>query len=180
MREVSQEELERRDRERHIPRYAIFEITYRCNLSCMHCYLEEDTRNELTTQEVFSIIDQLAQAGCLWITFTGGEVFTRVDFFEIAGYARKKNMALALMTNGTLIDEVVAERLKQLCFQRIAISLYGVTPEIHERVTRVEGSFSKTLRAIGLLREAGLKTRVMTPVMKENINEIGEILYMSL
>lgn len=163
-------------RERHIPLNATFEITYRCNLRCVHCcYLEEDTDNELTTKEVFSVIDQLAEAGTLEITFTGGEALVRDDFLDIAAYARKKNMAVSLISNGTLMDERTVEKMKVLHFSDLFISLYGVTPKTHEAVTTVPGSFPRTVKAIKLLVESGFKVTVKTSVMKQNVDEIAKI-----
>jgi len=175
MREAPAKALLRKAREKLIPHYATFELTYRCNLRCVHCYLEEDAGDELTTMEVFSVIDQLAEAGTLEMTFTGGEVLLRDDFFDIAAYARKRNMAVTLISNGTLIDESVAERMKELRFSALYISLYGVTPETHEAVTTVPGSFSKTYKAIRLLRREGFKVQVKGPVMRQNVEETSKI-----
>ena len=74
-----------------IPLFALWELTYECNLRCRHCYvIKEPRKEELSCSEIKSVIDQLASLGCLYIVFTGGEVLTRLDFFEIAKYARKK------------------------------------------------------------------------------------------
>lgn len=175
MREASKNEIIREARKRHIPLIATFELTYRCNLRCVHCYLEEDTAGELTSPEVFSVIDQLADAGTLEVVFTGGEALVRDDFFDIAGYARKRNMAVSLMSNGILINEEAVEKIKQFHFRSVMISLYGVTPQTHEAITGVRGSLTKTVKAINLLRRNGLKVEVETPVMKQNVGEIARI-----
>jgi len=175
MREASESEILHKAREKRIPLNATFELTYRCNLRCNHCYLEEGTSGELTTSEVFLAIDQLVEAGTLKVVFTGGEALVREDFFDIAGYARKRNMAVSLISNGTLIDEKAVEKMKQLHFSSLMISLYGITPQTHESVTRVEGSVSKTLKAISLLRKNGFEVQIKTPVMKQNVDEITKI-----
>ena len=175
MREVSDNKIFTKARERFIPLNATFELTYRCNLSCVHCYLEEDTNDELTTVEVFSVIDQLAQCGTLNMTFTGGEALLRDDFFDIACHARKRNMAVSLISNGTLIEEGVVEEMKSLHFSNISISLYGITPATHEAVTGVAGSFSRTVKTIKLLAESGFKITVKTSIMKQNVDEIARI-----
>ncbi len=175
MKEATRDEISARARERQIPLNATFELTYRCNLSCVHCYVEEDTDGELTTAEVFSSIDQLADAGTLVMVFTGGEPLVRDDFFDIAEYARKRNMALSLMSNGTLIDERAVEKMKRLHFLRVSISLYGVTPKTHDAVTQVAGSFFRTFKAIRLLKENGFRLDIKTPVMKQNMDEIAQI-----
>jgi MoaA/NifB/PqqE/SkfB family radical SAM enzyme len=92
-------------RRKLLPLDAMLEVTYRCNLSCVHCFIEENTHEELSTREIFDLLDQLAAAGTLTVTLTGGEALTREDFFDIAAYARHKAMAVNLMSNGTLIDD---------------------------------------------------------------------------
>jgi len=164
--------------EKHIPLYAHIELTYRCNLRCVHCFIPEGLRNsdeELSTEQVFDIIDQLADAGTLKLTLSGGEPLFRQDFFAIAEYARNRNMALGIISNGTLIDEAVVKRFKQLHFNDIAISLYGLTPQTHEAVTGVPGSLSRTVRAIKLLKENGFKVTIKTPVMKQNLCQVPEL-----
>lgn len=171
MQEISGNEIRAKMRENHVPLHAIFELTYRCNLSCVHCFLEEDLGGELTTREVCSAIDQLADAGTLELTLTGGEALLREDFFEIAGHARRRNMALTLLSNGTLIGELEAERIKELRFFWVNISLYGATPETHEAVTGKPGSFSRTVRAIQLLRQGDVKVQINTVAMRQNLEE---------
>jgi len=124
---------------------------------------------------VLSVIDQLADAGTLEISFTGGEVLIREDFFDIASYARKKNMAVSLLSNGTLLDEKAVEKMKQLHFSVLSISLYGATPEVHEVITGKAGSFSTTVKAITLLKHSGFKVQVKTVVMKQNLDEITKL-----
>ena len=175
MREVATNEIFTKARERFIPLNATFELTYRCNLSCVHCYQEENTDGELATEEVFSVIEQLAQCGTLNMTLTGGEALMREDFFEIARHARKRNMGISLISNGTLIEEGIVEKMKHLHFSNISISLHGVTPEIHEAVTGTAGSFSRTVKAVKLLAESGFKVTVKTSVMKQNAGEIERI-----
>jgi AdoMet-dependent heme synthase len=171
MREVSGNEIWAKVREKHIPLHAVFELTYRCNLSCVHCFLEDGLGGELTPQEVCSVIDQLAAAGTLEITLTGGEALLREDFFDIAAHARRKNMAITLLSNGTLLGEPEAERIKELHFFWVNISLYGTTPEIHEAVTGKPGSFAGTVKAAKLLRQHGVKVQINFVAMKQNLGE---------
>ncbi len=172
MQEVPSNEIRVKMREKHIPLNTVFELTYRCNLSCVHCFLEEDLGGELSTEEVFSVIDQLSDAGTLELTLTGGEALMREDFFDIADHARRRNMALTLLSNGTLIGEPEAERIKELHFFWVNISLYGTTPETHEAVTGKPGSYSRTVRAIQLLQQRDVKVQINTLPMKPNLKEI--------
>jgi MoaA/NifB/PqqE/SkfB family radical SAM enzyme len=111
--------MQERAARKKIPFSCHFDLTYRCNLNCVHCYLVKEDRPEL---------------GTLYLSFSGGEIFTREDFFEIAEYARKLHFALRLLTNGTLIDEESADRVAALNPDLVAISIYSATPEIHDEI----------------------------------------------
>ncbi|MEM2842197.1 MAG: radical SAM protein [Thermoproteota archaeon] len=160
--------------ERLIPLRAHIDLTYRCNLKCIHCYQDSPAENELSTDELLNIIDQLAQEGCLEISFTGGEPLIRGDFTKIAEYAREKGHAITVQTNGTLIDEKMAIKLKELNADAY-VSLYGVTARTHERITLIPGSFSKTMQGIKLLKRAGVKVHVSTVVMRQNVMEVKDL-----
>jgi len=159
-------------REKLIPHFATFELTNRCNLSCIHCYLEDECFSDLPTEQVFDIIDQLAAAGTLELSFSGGEVFMRPDFLEILRYGHKKNLAVSFLSNGTLIDERVGAELKKIYCQDVAISLYGLTPEVHEAITGKTGSLQKSLDAVRILRRNNIRVQVKTSVMKQNLAEV--------
>ena len=157
-----------------IPLQCVFEITYQCNLHCVHCYLAgRPPRKELKLKNIFQILDELAQAGCLWLVLTGGEILLHKDFFKIAAYARQKNFNLILLTNGTLITKAVADKLQTLkpC---VDISLYGFK-ETHDKITGVPGSFEKTLKGIELLLERGVRVSTKAVVMHENIDEVWRL-----
>lgn len=157
-----------------IPIRGFFELTYRCNLKCIHCYVAKNTKRELNTKEVFAILGQLKKVGCLYLTFSGGEIFTRKDFFKIAGYARKLNFATILFTNGTLINKEIADKIKDIKPLLVEISLYGFK-STYEKITQVKGSFDKTIMAVQLLKERGIKVLAKTPLMKHNVNEIWNL-----
>src|SRR4051812_31117124 len=92
-----------------IPILGGLELTFRCNLACIHCYVNlppadrAEARRERTTDEWFAIIDQVAEAGCLWLTLTGGEPLLRPDFCDIYRHAHKRGLLLSVYTNATLI-----------------------------------------------------------------------------
>lgn len=159
----------------NIPFTVHFDLTYKCNLKCVHCYVVQKEREELSTEEIKSILDQLAEANTLCLTFSGGEIFTRKDFFEIAYYAREKGFALRLFTNGTLITPEIADKIKELHPLSVEMSLYGIDPPIHESITKVPGSYAKTIKAFRLLKERGLKTKVKSSLMRENIGEFKKL-----
>ena len=164
--------VQERTAQRCVPFSAAWELTYRCNLACRHCYvLQPPTADgELTTAECMDALEQLAEAGFFFLILTGGEVLTRPDFFELAAEARRLTFALRIMTNGTLVDASVADGLAGLSPCSVDISLYG-RPAAHDAITRVPGSQERALGAIRLLRERGLFVRVKSPMMRSNIGE---------
>lgn len=161
--------------EKSIPLSVSFELTHRCNLRCRHCYLAPDHRRELKTAEIVGILDQLAEAKTLMLTLTGGEIFVREDVWMIAEAARSRGFALRLFTNGTLLDEAAASRIANLGIVETAVSLYGAGAAMHEFVTRVPGSFRRSVRALEFLKNAGVRTTVKCVLMKSNVDAIDRI-----
>lgn len=164
-------------REKNIPFYALIELTHRCNLGCCHCYLPTNrSTDELSADQFKDILDQLADAGTLFITFSGGEVFLRNDFFKMATYARKKHFAIRIFTNGTLIDEKVVDKIKDLNPLSVEISIYGPNSKLHDGITNVPGSFDMSVKAIRLLKEKGIEVVIKTPLMKFNVGSYKEVI----
>ena len=158
---------------------AIFELTHHCNFDCAHCYIpKKQARKELSFSEIKSIIDQLYKSGCLYITFTGGEIFTRNDIFEILEHAKKRCMRINLFTNGSLIDSSAAERLARLggFLNRIEISFLGATARTFETITRTPGSFKRVTKAIKLLRDMDRSVALKIVLMRQNQHEIPRFL----
>lgn len=163
-------------REQHRLFSVHWELTYRCNERCTHCYLDVFPANapvaeELSTQECLQIIDQIAAAGVMNLTFSGGEILVRRDFFDIAEYAHTKRFLLRLFTNGILINTAVADRIAALHPYAVEISIYGARAETHEKITQVPRSFELSTRALRLLHERGVRTVMKTPLMRENVRD---------
>ena len=168
----SYQRIFRKTIERKIPLTVHWELTNKCNLRCVHCYIVPEPGNkELGLEDTKSILGQLSRQGCLYLVFSGGEIFTRQDFFEIAGYARKKGFALRLLTNGTLINAKVADQIKEISPLSVEMSLYGASAGIHEAITQTKGSFAQTMQAFKLLRKRGIKTVVKSSLMRKNLGE---------
>lgn len=166
--------------ERNMPFIVHWELTHRCNMACSHCYcVRRDDKKELTTEEIMSVIDELAALQSLYITFSGGEIFTRKDFFTIARYSRHKGFALRLLTNGTLISSEIADEIKKLNPLSVEMSLYAAAPEIHDSITGTKGSFKKTMQAFQLLGKRGVRTVVKSLLMKQNADQLGGLAALS-
>lgn len=164
---------------KRVPLEASLEVTRRCPLDCQHCYNnlamgDLAARNqELTKEEYFSILTELADMGVMWLLFTGGEIFARKDFLEIYSFANRKGFLMTLFTNGILINEKIADYLKQFPPFEIEITLYGRTRETYEKLTRLSGSYDRCLRGIRLLLERGLPLKLKTVATSVNRHEIA-------
>ena len=158
---------------------ATIEISHRCPLECVHCYNNlpmgdlAAARTELTYGEHCRILDELAEAGCLWLLYTGGEIFARKDFLDIYTYAKKKGFLITLFTNGNLITPGIADYLVKWRPFAIEITLYGATRETYERLTRIPGSYDRCLRGIRLLLDRGLPLSLKAVAISVNKHEIG-------
>jgi len=165
---------------KRFPLSGSLEMTLQCNLRCKHCYLDGvhdgiPGEVELSTEEWYGILDQLAEAGTLWLLMTGGEPFVRPDFLDIYTYAKRKGFLITIFTNGTMITPEVADTLAQMPPLSIEISVYGRTRETYERVTGIPGSHGRCMRGIELLLERGLPLSLKTVVMTLNKDELFDL-----
>lgn len=171
--------LENKAQSTRIPLFCSFEITMRCNLRCVHCYIPADQAvrtEELSYQEVCSILDEIAEAGCLWITFTGGEPFVRHDFLDIYDYALSKGFLVTIYTNATILTQAIVHHLKDRPPLNLEVSLYGISKEIYESITGIPDSFKQCMKSIKLLRNNGIRFLLKTPLMTLNKHEINAIM----
>ena len=121
------------------------DITYRCSLSAAcHCYLDHDDHGEMTTAEITELLAQLAEAGVFFLTLSGGEVLTQRDFLEIVERARQLLFNVKVKTNGVMIREKEAARLRQLGVEQVQISVYSHRTEVHDSITKLPGSLKRT------------------------------------
>ena len=171
-------DLHQRQAGERVPLQVSIEVTRRCPLECLHCYNNlpmgdlEAKRREMTKEEHFRVLDELAEMGCFWILYTGGEIFARKDFLEIYTYAKKKGFLITLFTNGTIINEQIADYLAEWPPFAIEITLYGRTRETYEALTMIPGSYDRCLRGIGLLKERGLPLKLKTVATSINKHEV--------
>src|SRR5262249_1062084 len=164
--------------ERAVPLSALVELTNACNVDCEHCYLDllPDHRiGALSTEEWKQIFRELAAEGCLFLTLSGGEILIRRDWYELAAYARKLGFALRLYTNGTLIDDDVADRIAELTPVAVEISLHGATAETQDAITRRPGSFERTARGVSRLRARQVAVVLKCVLMRRNAHEFASL-----
>ena len=148
-----------------------FELTQKCNLRCVHCLFTHEAANELTTEEIISIIRQLRRLGVLSLSLSGGEIFTRRDIDDILRFLSKERFLLTLYTNGTLLTDGHIDTIASLKPFRVEISVYGATPEIHDSITQVPGSFQKTIHSIEALSESGVTVIFKGFILKNNFDQ---------
>ncbi len=151
-----------------IPLSVHLDLTYRCNERCIHCYLDHDDHGEMSTAEIKDLLDQMADAGVLYLTISGGEILMRRDFFEILEHARKRTFSIKLKTNGMLIRKKEADRIKVLGVESVQISIYSHVSDIHDAITKLPGSLKLSIEAIRRLRAHGIKVIMANVLMVHN------------
>ena len=167
-----------------IPLYTTIEVTLKCNLRCLHCYNfdrsgaypKQLNKAELRPEEMLQIIDQLHQAGTLFLSLSGGEAMVHPNLLEYVRRARKHHMIVTLKTNGTLVQPERAQELADAGVSAADISLYGATAQTHDTFTLVKGSFQGTIDAIKMLQEVDIKVRISYCLTKENAEETDQML----
>ncbi len=154
-----------------IPISVHLDVTYRCNERCVHCYLDHDDLGEMTTAEIKDILNQVADAGAFFLVLSGGEVFMRRDFLEIVEHARKLLFNVKIKTNGVMIRDAEARRLRELGVEQVQISIYSHRPEVHDAITKVPGSLKHSINAIRFLKSHGLKVTMANVFMTANADD---------
>lgn len=159
------------------PRSVMFELTYRCNFKCPHCYVEGSDKDgkELTTRQIFAIIDQMRGMGIFNIAFTGGEALLRKDIFDILAYAKQQGFQTALLSNGYLINKDVADKLLSVNVNKVDITFNSLKPKTFEKLTGVKGSLGKVKTAIRLLINRGINVKIKSTGMNLNRGELVKI-----
>jgi radical SAM protein with 4Fe4S-binding SPASM domain len=179
---------------RRQPLNVTLELTLRCNIRCLHCYnFDRDEPRarpepagsgcgsgsgnlapELSRDEILALLPQLRAAGCLFLTLTGGEIFSYPHLYAVLDRARELNFAVQLLTNGTLLGPGVAGRLAGYPnLLGTSVSLYGATAAVHDGITQMPGSWRRTWEGIERLRARGIAVRLKFIVMSQNAHEVA-------
>ncbi len=167
----------------HVPRLIFWELTAQCNLKCVHCRavaMPEKMKGELTTSEVFGIVDDIARFYKPILVLTGGEPLYREDIFAIASHAVSRGLRVALATNGTLIDERMASRIKDAGVLRVAISIDGGDAKVHDSFRAIPGSFDAALNGLRLLQKAGVEIQINSTIARHNVHQVADIFRLAL
>ncbi len=161
------------------PRLIFWETTAGCNLKCIHCrritVADKLMPQDLSTQEAFTMIDQIASFGRPIFVLSGGEPLFRPDIYDIARYATDAGLIVALATNGTLIDAPVARKIQESGVKRVSISFDGADAPTHD-IFRGKGAFDKSITGMMHLKEIGVPYQINTTVAKHNVHQMPETL----
>ena len=155
----------------------VWNVTRQCNLKCLHCYahaVEQGHEKELTKDQAFVLIDDLAKFGAPVILFSGGEPLMRHDLVELACYAVDKGMRAVISTNGTLITREKAKELKRIGLSYVGVSLDGME-EINDRFRGKKGAFRDAMTGIKNCQDVGLKVGLRFTINRINQDEIPRI-----
>ena len=156
----------------------LFEITPTCNLRCHFCYVALDPYKGpyLSTDQVRRVIDKLCdEAGVLYLTLTGGEIFSRRDFPEIYAHAWDRGMMVTLFSNATMINERIIEVLKERPPEVVEVTIYGADAEHYEGTTGIKGSFARFERGIDLLQAAGIRLTLKHTVSNLTVDHLEAV-----
>jgi radical SAM protein with 4Fe4S-binding SPASM domain len=165
----------------HAPFLVVWNFTYKCNLSCKHCYSDAGStfRIELSTEEAKNVVDQLADFGVTSLAFSGGEPLMRKDFFEVAGHAVDSGLYVSLATNGTLLTPKNVKKLKKIGINYVEVSLDGSDANTHDHFRGQTGAFNQALRGLKNCVDEDLCTCLAVTATKNNLTEIPSVLTMA-
>jgi len=165
-------------KEKHLLLRVMFELTYKCNFRCKHCYIPDDYKRkekDLSTRKIFSLIDQLKDLGCFYLGFTGGEPFLRDDIMKILWFAKKKGFQVIVYTNGSLLNRAIVDELAELSPNKLDITIPGMSDKVFNAVTASKGSRKKVFKAIDMLKKKNINFGLKTCLLKDNRHEVAAI-----
>lgn len=156
----------------------IWNLIRRCNLTCKHCYsvsADKDFDGELSTDEVFTVMDDLRAFGVPVLILSGGEPLMRPDIFDISRRAKGQGFHLVLSTNGTLISAENIDTISSIGYDYVGISIDGLR-DTHDRFRRRVGAFDEALNGIRLCRDKGIKVGMRFTITQDNADELPDLL----
>lgn len=156
----------------------IWNLVRRCNLACRHCYsisADVDFPGELSTADVFTVMDDLKAFGVPVLILSGGEPLLRRDIFQVSARAKELRFYVGLSTNGTLIDAAMADRIRDAGYDYVGISLDGIGAT-HDRFRGHDGAYGSALNGLRLLRDRGVKVGVRFTMTEDNASELPALL----
>ncbi len=163
----------------YAPFMIVWDFTKQCNLKCKHCYANATpfpAPDELTLDKKFEVLRQLDEAGVAAISFSGGEPLVNRDFWPVAKRATEYGMYTSIATNGTLINEDIATRLKEIGIRYVEVSLDSPYPEKHDEFRGIKGAWERSVRGIKYAKNVGLEIGIATTITKMNYEDMPEMI----
>jgi GeoRSP system radical SAM/SPASM protein len=154
-------------------------LSFACNFSCSHCYSREEVAEELATADIFRIVDILAEKQVPFINFGGGEPLIRQDLCDIAAYATSRGLNVSMNSNGWLLDEDAARRLKESGFKSVGISIDSAEGALHDDFRNRPGSFTRAVAALDALAAVGLKSTMSAVISRINHRHFRDLLQLA-
>ena len=165
-------------------RLVFWETTTGCNLACVHCrrldVSRQLSRDDLSTEQALAMIRSLPETGRPIVVFSGGEPLMRPDLFELASEATSLGLPIALATNGTIMNETIADRIRDIGFRRVSISFDGPDAATHDRFRGIDGAFESSIHGFKLLRDRGMSMQINTTIAKHNYKKMDEMYKLAL
>jgi len=164
---------------RQNPQLVLWQLTTGCNLRCRHCratVTERTSPEDLSYPECLNVVNQLARYAPLVLLLGGGEPLWRRDVFDIARHAARRRLRVELTSNGTLVDETMAERIQEAGIARVSISLDGSEAASHDEFRGLQGAFGVAVHGIRCLAATGVPTQINTTVTKRNGHQLAAML----
>lgn len=157
------------------PYILAWELTKSCNLNCLHCRASATSEilpGELSTQQGYSLLEEVSTLGTKMVILSGGEPLLRDDVFDLAAHGTSLGLRMTMAVNGSLVTPDIARKIKDSGIVRVSISLDGVTKEIHDAFRGMEGAFELAVKGIGILVDNEVPAQVNTTVAAMNVSQM--------
>lgn len=167
----------------YLPHLIAWEVTRSCHLNCKHCRAAArfgPYPNELSTEECFHFLDDVASFSRPIMILTGGEPMLREDIFDIAAHGSRLGLRMVMSPCGLLMTEENTRRMLEVGIKRISLSLDGADPATHDGFRGMPGAFEGVMRAVELARQVGMEFQINTTISQHNLQQLPEILALSL
>ncbi|HET6580398.1 MAG TPA: radical SAM protein [Methanoregula sp.] len=161
------------------PRIISWNITLRCPLKCVHCYVnagEDEAEGVLSTEEAFRVIDQIRSMGKPVVVLSGGEPLLREDIFAIARYGTEQGLRMVMGTSGYLLDQATAKKLSEAGIRAVAISIDSADPSVHDSFRGIVGVWERAVQAIRFCRDEDMSVQINMSVMGPSISDVQEVI----
>lgn len=160
----------------YFPPQVYLGLTYFCNLKCKHCYVSREAVRNISRIQIERLIEQMARFGVFKIVFTHGESLLRRDIFKIISFCYQLKIDTTLITNGILLDDKVAKKLKKARVSRIVISFDSLSKEYHDNLRGKKGCWDKTIQAMEHCKKNGLIFGLNVTINESSYLDLEEII----